>query len=104
MDWEELLRELERLAVRLEADVRYEHAAGRSGRCVLNGQWIIVVDAEYRTADRAKALAMMLADFDTEPHYLPDAVRELLDRNRRQQLALFPAAVGRPAPGGRPGL
>ena len=90
MDWEELLQELEKLAQRMGIEVRHEYTGGRVGRCRLHDQWVIVMDAGYRVRERAEALATMLADLDTEPHYLPEAVRDFLARHRQPpRLPLF---------------
>lgn len=92
MDWEDLLEELSRLAQRLGVEVRLQPTAGRVGRCVLRGKPVIVLDVAFRVRDRAEALAMMLADCDTEEHYIPEAVREFLARHRQpDQLPLFTA-------------
>jgi hypothetical protein len=83
MDSEELLEELEKLARRMGVEIRQEYTGGRVGRCLLNGVVVIVVDAGFRVRDRAEALAMALADLDTEPHFLPEAARDFLDRHRQ---------------------
>lgn len=83
MEWDELLHELEKLAKRMEIDLRYEPALGRAGRGVLFGRTLIVVDAGYRVRDRAETLGLLLADLDTDPYFVPEVVRDFLERHRR---------------------
>lgn len=82
MEWDEVVSELEKLARKLAVEVRYEPTSGRVGRCVLFGAPVIVLDNNLRLRDRAEGLALMLADLDTEAHYLPDMIRDFLDKRR----------------------
>ena len=82
MDDDELLEYLENLASGLGYEIRYQPCGGRSGRCVLHGQKVAIVDSSRTVRGRADALAMLLADEDMEQVYLPPAVRLLLDTYR----------------------
>lgn len=76
MDDETVLHHLQELAAGLDIELRYEAAAGRAGLCVLRGKKTAVIDENLRVAERAEALAMILADEPIEDVYLPPAVRE----------------------------
>ncbi len=82
MDDEELLRRLEHLARDLGVEVRYEPTEGLSGRALLRGQKVVVVDAELPAPARLAALAALLAQEDYDRLYLPPLLRDLLDRHR----------------------
>jgi len=79
MDDDELLDRLERLATSLGDEIRYEAAGGRSGKCVLQGRKVMIVDSTQNLRGKVDALAIMLAAEDLESIYLPPALRLLLD-------------------------
>lgn len=87
MDDETALHHLEELAGGLDIELRYEAAAGRAGLCVLRGRKTAVIDESLRVAERAEALAMILADEPIEDVYLPPAVRERIVACRERKKA-----------------
>ncbi len=84
MDDDELLEHLEQLASGLGYEIRYQPCGGKSGKCVLHGHKVAIVDSARTIRGRADALAMVLADEDLEHVYLPPAVRLLLDTFRER--------------------
>lgn len=79
---EEMLAELQRLAPRLDVEVRNESTDGRVGRCLLHGRWIAMLEKSLPLCDKVEGLARALADLDYENVYLSPACRDLLESYR----------------------
>lgn len=99
MDPDELLEELERLAERLQVTIRYEYTGGRVGRCLLHGTMIVVADKSLLLKDKVEGLATALADLDYENVYIPEAIRELLERLRTRPSSPSPSTAQDPVYG-----
>jgi UDP-N-acetylmuramate dehydrogenase len=110
VDERELFDELVRLAARLGVKVRVERfetpPARGGGRCVVDGQELVLLDARAPLADRVDALASALGAADLDDVYLPPEVRERIEAARaplaspRERVPLAPLAtlgVGGPA-------
>lgn len=82
MDEQELLAKLESLAEELDYEIRYEAAGGRSGKCILHGQKVAVIDSRQTVEERVNALAAILADEDLNGVYLPPVLRLLVESYR----------------------
>ena len=82
MDAEDVLAELERLAKRMGVTVRYEATEGRAGRCLLRGEPVALIETRLPVAAKVQALATVLADLDHERYFVPESVRDLLERCR----------------------
>ena len=76
---EEMLAELQRLALRLEVEIRSEGTGGKVGRCLLHGRWIVMMEKSLPLCDKVEGLARALADLDYENVYLSPACRDLLE-------------------------
>jgi hypothetical protein len=76
---EEMLAELQRLALRLEVEIRTEGTGGKVGRCLLHGRWIVMMEKSLPLRDKVEGLARALADLDYENVYLSPACRDLLE-------------------------
>ena len=78
-----LLDHLERIAVQLAIEVRYESLADeelsiQSGGCRLQGQHLIIIDPHCSSKERARILARELSRYDLEAIYLPPRIREFI--------------------------
>lgn len=82
MDVEQQLVELEKLAQTLEVKVCYEPMAGlvqgTGGLCKVRGEYRIIIDRRLKPRERIQILAGALSTFDTEAHFVPPQVRDLL--------------------------
>jgi hypothetical protein len=79
---EEMLAELQRLAVRLEVEIRSEGTGGRVGRCLLHGRRIVMMEKSLPPREKVEGLARALADLDYEDVYLSPACCDLLESYR----------------------
>ncbi|MGE5531371.1 MAG: hypothetical protein ACM3VW_04550 [Bacteroidota bacterium] len=79
---EEMLAELQRLALRLDVEIRSEGTGGRVGRCLLHGRRIVMMEKSLPHRDKVEGLARALADLDYEDVYLSPACRDLLEGYR----------------------
>jgi hypothetical protein len=85
-----LLQELERLAARLEIDVRYESLADdeltiHSGGCKVLDRKLIIIDKNQPIAERALLLARELSRYELEDFYLLPRVREFIQASSREK-------------------
>jgi hypothetical protein len=82
MNVEEQLTELEKLAEALAVKVSYEPMAGlvqgKGGLCKVRGEYRIIIDRRLRPRERIPIIAGALSGFDTDAHFVPPQVRELL--------------------------
>lgn len=82
MNVEQQLAELEKLAEALGVKVSYEPMAGlvqgKGGLCKVRGEYRIIIDRRLRSRDRIQIIAGALGTFDTDAHFVPPQVRELL--------------------------
>jgi hypothetical protein len=76
---EQLLRELEELALQSSIAVRYEKGDFEGGFCVLKAERLIVVNKKLAPAKKASILAQGLAEIGIDELYLKPAVREFLE-------------------------
>ncbi len=79
MTHEEILKELEELAVRSSIGIRYEKGDFEGGFCVLKTERLVVVNKKLPTPKRASVLAQGLAEVGIEEVYLKPAVREFIE-------------------------
>jgi len=82
MNVEQQLTELEKLAETLKVKVSYEPMAGlvqgKGGLCKVRGEYRIIIDRRLRPRERIQIIAGALSTFDTDAHFVPPQVRELL--------------------------
>lgn len=79
MTQEQILAELEELAVNCGIAVRYEKGDFDGGFCVLKAERLIVVNKRLPTGKRASVLAQGLAEVGIDELYLKPAVREYIE-------------------------
>ena len=96
MQNEGLLTALESLAEQLQIPVTYatletEELPGRGGLCVIHGERRIIIERTLLTREKARLLAIGLAQFDLEDVFLLPAVREAIERAKSAQPG-FPGA------------
>lgn len=81
---EALLASLEALAEQLRIPVTYaalatEELPGRGGLCVIHGERRIIIERTLTSHQKARLLAIGLAQFDLENVFLLPAVREAIE-------------------------
>ena len=76
---DQILSELEHLAVNCGISIRYEKGDFRGGYCVLKAERIIVVNKRLAPTRRASVLAQGLAEVGIDEVYLKPAVREYIE-------------------------
>jgi hypothetical protein len=76
---EQLLKELEELAVQCSISVRYEKGDFEGGFCVLKAERLIVVNKKLAPGKKSSILAQGLADIGIDEMYLKPAVREFIE-------------------------
>lgn len=79
MTQEEILKELEQLAVQSGIGIRYEKGDFEGGFCVLKAERIIVVNKKLAPQKRASVVAQGLAEVGIEEVYLKPVVREYIE-------------------------
>jgi len=79
MTQEQILAELEELAVNCGIAVRYEKGDFDGGFCVLKAERLIVVNKRLATGKRASVLAQGLAEVGIDEMYLKPAIREYIE-------------------------
>jgi hypothetical protein len=91
----EVLRELERLAHRLEVDVRFEAfdrgATRRGGLCMVRGKRWIVVDSEAPVVEQIAVLESALGQLDLDAVFAPPLIRVRIERHRAEKPPTGPA-------------
>lgn len=75
---EQLLKELEELAVQCAIIVRYEKGDFEGGFCVLKAERLIVVNKKLAPLKKASILALGLAEIGIDEMYLKPVVREFI--------------------------
>jgi hypothetical protein len=85
MKADELLSRLEGLAEQLRIPVRYaaldtEEFSGRGGLCVLRGERRIIIERTLGYREKARLLAMGLAQFDLDAVFVLPAVRQAIEQ------------------------
>jgi hypothetical protein len=83
MDENTLLNQLEELADRLDIAVRYETALedfpiSHGGLCRLKDRYVIIVNKDISTAEKARTLGQAIARFDLETVYVRPVLRTFL--------------------------
>ena len=79
MTQEQILAELEDLAVKCSITVRYEKGDFEGGFCVLKTERLIVINKRLVPARRASVLAQGLAEVGIEELYLKPVIREYIE-------------------------
>jgi hypothetical protein len=82
-----LLVALEALAEQLRIPVTYvtlatDELPGRGGLCVLHGERRVIIERTLGTREKARLLAVGLAQFDFEDVFLLPAVRQAIEEAR----------------------
>jgi hypothetical protein len=92
MDENSLIDLFEELAEGLGVKIRYEgirqdedavYVAG--GLCLLNGEYVLIVNSNGSARDRIRTLATALKHFDLDKVYIRPVLRELLDKMPEQR-------------------
>jgi hypothetical protein len=82
MNVEQQLTELEKLAEALAVRVTYEPMAGlvqgKGGLCKVRGEYRIIIDRRLTPRERIQIIAGALSGFDTDTHFVPPQIRDLL--------------------------
>ena len=87
MDEEAIIDQLEELARGFGIQIRYEaikqdeeskRVAG--GLCLLNGEYVLIINAKATGKDRIRTLAEALRHFNLDQIYIRPVLREILDR------------------------
>lgn len=91
---EQLLKELEELAIQCSIAVRYEKGDFEGGFCVLKAERLIVVNKKLAPAKKASILAQGLAEIGIDEMYLKPVVREFIE----DELARLNMSVGQVKP------
>jgi hypothetical protein len=76
---EQVLSELELLAVKCGISIRYEKGNFDGGYCVLKEERLIVINRRFAPARRASVLAQGLAEVGIDEVYLKPAVRAYIE-------------------------
>lgn len=79
MTQEQILKELESLAVNSGITVRYEKGDFEGGFCVLKSERLIVVNKKVAPSRKASLLAQGLAEIGIEDRYLKPVIREFIE-------------------------
>jgi hypothetical protein len=79
MTQDQILAELEELAINCGIAVRYEKGDFDGGFCVLKAERLIMVNKRLATAKRASVLAQGLAEVGIDEMYLKPAIREYIE-------------------------
>jgi hypothetical protein len=79
MTQEEIVKELEHLAVQCGIELRYEKGDFEGGYCILKAESIIVINKRLAPPRRASVLAQALAEVGIDEVYLKPAVREFIE-------------------------
>lgn len=88
MKVEHIVRALEQAAGQLGLEVRTEKGNFRGGRCVINGQQIIMLNKRHTPEAQLAVLADSLRDQPVETLFLRPAVREALEESWQQRAAI----------------
>lgn len=89
MQPEQLLSRLEGLAEQLKIPVRYaalatEELPGRGGLCILRGERRIIIERTLGYQEKARLLALGLAQFDLEGVFVLPAVRRVIEEAKAE--------------------
>jgi hypothetical protein len=76
---EQILNELEHLALNCGISLRYEKGDFDGGYCVLKAERLIVINKRLMLGRRASVLAQGLAEVGIDEIYLKPAVREYIE-------------------------
>ncbi len=79
MTHEQILSELEQLALNCGISIRYEKGDFDGGYCVLKAERLIVINKRLALARRISVLAQGLAEVGIDEMYLKPAVREYIE-------------------------
>ena len=79
MTHEQILSELEHLALNCRIIIRYEKGDFDGGYCVLKAERLIVINKRLALPRRASVLAQGLAEVGIDEMYLKPAVREYIE-------------------------
>ncbi|MCU0411194.1 MAG: hypothetical protein MUF82_01490 [Bacteroidetes bacterium] len=79
MTQEQILNELEELAVNCGIAVRYEKGDFDGGFCVLKAERMIVINKRLVAGRRASVLAQAMAEVGVDEVYLKPAIREFIE-------------------------
>ena len=92
MDESTIIDQLEELIERFGVKIRHEaiiqdedsiKVAG--GLCLLNGEYILIINSKATIRDKINTLGMALKQFDHDKIYMRPILRELLDRIPEQR-------------------
>ncbi len=79
MTHDQIVKELESLAMNCGVTVRYEKGDFEGGFCVLRAERLIVVNKKLALPRKASVLAQGLSEIGVEEKYLKPAIREFIE-------------------------
>ncbi len=79
MKHEELIAELEQLAVQLEVTVRYEKGDFDGGYCILRTDRVLLINKRLMPAKKTSVFALALNEIGLDHLFVKPAVREYIE-------------------------
>jgi hypothetical protein len=79
MNPEQLIKELEHLAVKSGINLRYDKGDFEGGFCILKSDKLIMINKKLAPSKKASVLARALAEIGVEEMYLKPAVRQFIE-------------------------
>ena len=83
MSPEELLRQFEALAERVQIEVRYSALDGEGGLCRVRNRRVIVLNSRLSIDEKVDVLARSLPREELEQMFIPPALRERIQQASR---------------------
>lgn len=80
--FDDLLRAAQKLGVAIRVEPFETPPAAGGGSCLLQGESLILLDAQAPLLQRIGALARALAEFDSEASFMTPAAREVVEAMR----------------------
>lgn len=85
MKQDEILEQLEQLAVKLQVTTKTGRYEGKGGMAKVHGEWVLLRDRSMSEESKVDLLVDELSKLDYDNHYLPPVVRDLLDKAARRR-------------------
>ena len=79
MKHDELIAELEQLAVQLEVTVRYEKGDFEGGYCILKSDRVLLINKRLMPAKKTSVFALALNEIGLDQLFIKPAVREYIE-------------------------
>lgn len=79
MTREQILAELQTLALSLDITIRYEKGDFEGGFCILRAERIIVINKKLMLPKKVSVLARSLGEFGTDSVFIKPALRDFIE-------------------------